>query len=526
MITGFLCDTLPALIRESGTMAVLTRLWMWLKARIALGQSGVCFTLLGRVWRWVKGLFQRSLLGGLLREREDGGRLYENSLFCRLVDGFFAGLTRLGGKVIGLLTFGTGDSLFIGWARTLLSKVGLWDYPTLCGVVLAAMFLCPGQYWSNAYGLLMAVLLIGVLFVRMSMGLCPSLRLRDLSLPFVAFAFATVLGVVGSSSVREGLRVFTFFLTALLLAVALIYAIRDEISLKRILGAIYVALVLTGLYGFVQRVLGVEVDASLTDLTLNAGMPGRVFSTFENPNNYAEFLVMMIPLGVVYCAMIRDTGKRALGLLGLILPLGALLMTYSRSGWVSFALMVVAFLFLYNKKLLPWVALVALLAVPLLPESIFNRILTIGSTQDSSNTYRLYIWDAALDMVGDFGLAGLGLGPGNFTPVYLQYCHAEAVNAFHSHMLYLELWLEMGILGLGAYLLYYLGTIRKAVISLKRASKPVALTLMAGASALLGMSFISAVEYIWFYPRVMFTFFVTMGILTAAIHLSRQKQWN
>ena len=75
MITGFLCDTLPALIRESGTMAVLTRLWMWLKARIGLGQSGVCFTLLGRVWRWVKGLFQRSLLGGLLREREDGGRL-------------------------------------------------------------------------------------------------------------------------------------------------------------------------------------------------------------------------------------------------------------------------------------------------------------------------------------------------------------------------------------------------------------------------------------------------------------------
>lgn len=524
MVTGFLFDTLPALVRESWCVSLLRRFGQWLLGLLALAEDSWCFSQLRRCWHWLRRLSFSSALGRALQDhgREEG--LYANSLFCRLVDRFFAGCIWLVGKIVDILTFGTWDSLVVSWARRGLGRVGLWDYPTFCGVVMAVMFLCPGQYWYNVYGLLLALVLVGVLAIRMAMGLCPNLRLRDLGLPFAAFVFAAVAGVGVSSDFKEGLRVFTFFLTSFLFAVALICAIRDRASLKRVLACLYVAMILTGLIGFIQRAMGVEVDPRLTDLSLNAGMPGRVFSTFENPNNYAEYLVLMLPLGFAYCTMITDSKKRAWGFLGLILPVGALLMTYSRSCWVSIALVVVAFLFLHHKKLLPWLPLAALLAIPLLPDSIFNRILTIGSTQDTSNAYRLYIWDSVARMVGDYGLTGIGLGPGNFEPVYQLYTYTQASTAPHSHMLYLEIWIEMGALGIGAFLVYYLGTIRKSVIALKRADRPVRMTLIAGASALIGIAFVSAAEYIWFYPRVMFTFFIVMGVLTAAINLTRSEE--
>ena len=44
----------------------------------------------------------------------------------------------------------------------------------------------------------------------------------------------------------------------------------------------------TSLYAFYQRAVGVAVSSSLTDLELNKCVPGRVFSSFGNPNNYVS----------------------------------------------------------------------------------------------------------------------------------------------------------------------------------------------------------------------------------------------
>ena len=54
----------------------------------------------------------------------------------------------------------------------------------------------------------------------------------------------------------------------------------------------------------------------------------------------------------------------------LAVPVAALLMTYSRSGWVSFALAAVVFIALWDKRLLPLIvvaAVAALIATLVLP---------------------------------------------------------------------------------------------------------------------------------------------------------------
>ena len=87
----------------------------------------------------------------------------------------------------------------------------------------------------------------------------------------------------------------------------------------------------------------------------------------------------------------------------------------------------------------------------------------------------------------------------------------------------LEVWAEMGLLGIGSYLVYYFTTIRNAVTRFAPASKTVRLVLIAGASSLIGIVFVSAAEYIWYYPRVMFCFFILTGIMAACVRMTKER---
>ena len=332
------------------------------------------------------------------------------------------------------------------------------------------------------------------------------------------------LSLVFANDRREAIRVLFFYVTAVLFCFSLVGTVTNRGRLMAILGFIYLALVLTGVCAILQRLQGVEVSAAQTDLKLNAGMPGRVYSTMENPNNYAEFIVLTFPVSLVFCMGIVDRRWRTLCMASLAVPVAALLMTYSRSGWVSFALAAVVFLALWDKRLLPLVALAGVIALPILPDSIFNRILTIGSTADSSNMYRVYIWTAGLQMLRDHGLTGIGLGASNFISTYADYCLPQATRAAHSHMIYMEVWLEMGLTGLIGFLGMYLGAIRRAVRSLRHADSMLRRVLIACASSLVGISFQGAAEYIWFYPRVMFAFFILLGITLSAVKLADESK--
>lgn len=397
----------------------------------------------------------------------------------------------------------------------ILCKLPRIDPAAACGLVILVCFLIPGSLWRNQY----ALILSAAAFCLMLRSNPQPLRTQDLGPGFLLFGFACVIGIGVSSDHSEGMRVFCFYAAAFLLCAAIVGSVTTQRQLHTLLGFLYGALLLTALAAFAQRITGVEPDPSLTDLTANAGMPGRVYSTLENPNNYAEFIVLTLPLAFAWSCSLPGRRKYA-AIAGLLLPLGALLMTYSRSGWVSFALAVLVFAALWDRRLLLPLAGLAGMLIPFLPDSIFNRILTIGSTADSSNMYRVYIWQAAVQMLRRWGFTGIGLGPGNFTPLYERYCLPNAAIASHSHMLYLEVWLEMGVLGITGFLTLYLGTIRRALRARKEAPPTLRLILTACAAALIGISFLCAVEYIWHYPRILLIFFTVLGITLSAVKLS------
>ena len=513
MITGFVFDILPLWLSTLAALAKESWIYGLLRDLYHRGQRLVRQSFCGRLWRGIPGLKKAVASSGTFR----------------LLDHVVAALVWAAGKLSQPFLDQAPDSFTVSQlsGSTLLGRI--WNHPAkdliwLHGIVFLVTFLCPGELWRNQFALLFSLVLFAATLAAAWREKRMPLTMSDLGLGLIGFMFASAVGAGVSGSLSEGIRVFCFYLTAYLLCMSMVGGISSTDRLISFLGFVYAALVLTGLYAIVQRIMGVEVNSSLTDLAANAGMPGRVYSTMDNPNNYAEFIVLTFPLSVVFCATIQDRRAKLLSFGGLLIPVVALLMTYSRSGWISFALAAVIFVALWDKRLLPLLAVGAVMCIPLLPQTVINRILTIGSTADSSNMYRIYIWGAVIRMIADHGLTGIGLGPGNFTPLYDYYCHPDAQIAPHSHMLYLEVWLEMGILGLVTFLLFYLGIIRRGIRRCPKARSTERLTLIACVSSLGGLAFISAVEYIWHYPRVLFCFFILIGVTIATLKMTKAKK--
>jgi len=504
MITYFLYELLP----------------VWLAKLGRLAQASALYRLLAKAWRLLTAQVQGSLCARLWQGSEALRGRIEDSRPYAWIDAVIRWLTEFAGKLFGWVV----EPICTSHLVTSACRMPRFNLGWLYGILFLITYLVPGESWNNLYALVFGALVFLAMLLDAWSRRETAFRARDLGLGLLIFLLALCLSLFFARNRAEGVRVLFFYVTSLLFCFSLLGTVTNRGRLMAILGFVYLTLLLTGACAIFQRVQGVEVSSSLTDLKLNAGMPGRVYATLDNPNNYAEFIVLTFPVSLVFCMGIVDRRWKTLCLASLVVPVAALLMTYSRSGWVSFALAAVLFLALWDKRLLPLVVIAGVLALPILPDSIFNRILTIGSTADSSNRYRIYIWSSVLQMLGDYGLTGIGLGPENFIPLYAEYCLPHATIAPHSHMLYLEVWLEMGLLGLIGFLGMYLGTIRRAVRCLRHADPMLRHVLIACVSSLVGISFQAAAEYIWFYPRVMFAFFILLGITLAAAKLAEESK--
>ena len=201
-------------------------------------------------------------------------------------------------------------------------------------------------------------------------------------------------------------------------------------------------------------------------------------------------------------------------------------MTYSRSCWISMLLACLVFLYYANKKLIPAFFLLCVAAIPFLPDSIMIRVMSLFNSDDSSNMYRVYIWSGTIGMVRDYGLSGIGLGPASFAVLYPDYAHKLAQQGVpHSHMVYMELILEMGVLGFVSFMWFMLRLWKDSAVNLL-ASKNVTTryTLIACLSSLVGIAFAFCVEYVWYYPRTFFAYFILAGIACAAIRISKGER--
>ncbi len=192
-----------------------------------------------------------------------------------------------------------------------------------------------------------------------------------------------------------------------------------------------------------------------------------------NTNTLGGLMAVLLPLQAhaLFSNLTGSWKRRRLwiGLALLMFSLFALVLSASRAGWLSLALVMLFWLLhLAIRRLVvgakqreggarnPRSLLLHPLALPLLTVFAFALILAGGwllfgnRISDMVVGYRAPIWTTGFQLAADYPFTGLGLA--NFTMPYSSYTWMIHVPYLtHAHNLYVDLWLETGLLGLFAF---------------------------------------------------------------------------
>lgn len=398
--------------------------------------------------------------------------------------------------------------------------------PVAIGWLMLLIMNIPYERWSNGYSFA-GYLLIFVLTVAGGMRR-RTLRLDTAAVgPYVTlFLLAVALSWPLSMYPALSYRFLTYHITCALCIFLVVSTVERAEQLERLAGFACLGMAGASVSGILQRIEGVAVNASFVDVALNAGMPGRVYSHYENPNSFAQMLVLMIPIAVGLLFGAKKAHWRIVGLGSALLGALALVMTYSRACWVGLVVAALVFLFFWNRKLIPVCIVAALACLPILPDSIFNRILTIFNPNDSSTSSRFPLYQAALRMIGASPVTGVGLGTHAVKAAIIERNFYESFSSYaHSHNLFLQVWLETGLLGIFAFVAaMFSGLKQGAKVFLARTGpRSVRLLVLGALSGLTGALVCGLADYLWTYPRVMLIFWFTAALLLAGIKLAKQE---
>ena len=295
---------------------------------------------------------------------------------------------------------------------------------------------------------------------------------------------------------------------------------------RRLIGTVCALLagaVLSGGYGLYQYLSGM-VNTTWTDTSIFQSLDLRVYSTFANPNVFGEFLLLVIPLATGMLLYSQKLSHRILWAAVDTLLLCNLALTYSRGCYVGLALAAVIFLWHFSKK---WLVMIIAAAVPLsmllMPQSIIDRLMSIGNTSDTSTSFRIYIYIGTALMLARHWFGGVGLGEEAFNAIY-PYYSLPAIVTPHSHSLFLQAVCSFGIAGL-VYTIWVFGHYQRATASARNALAGRDRGLMLGFNTVFwGIILQSGFDYTWYNYRVFQLFWILFSLgLCAAEILKKQE---
>ena len=347
------------------------QIWVWL---CDVYEDSTLHRFLAAAGRWCSGQIEESRILRPLCREGIVARSWKDSFLCRML----SALVNLPGTLLHAwykawnLTFE--DSFFARLAFDMGDSASIAQF--WC---IAALWCIPYERWNNAYSFMTGVLLL-LLFYAGAMRTGRRLDVARIGFYPALMLAAVTLAVTFSYAPGLSARFLIYHVSAALLVVITVSAVRNGEDLKRLCAGAAVCVGATGAYGIVQRIQGVKVNPSYVDLKVNAGMPGRVFSIFDNPNTFAQVLLLLLPLVLALFLTAKHWQWKTI-CAGIFCVGGmAMAMTYSRASWVGLAVAMAVFVFLWKPKLIPAFILLCVLAVPFLPTTVLNRIHTITNT--------------------------------------------------------------------------------------------------------------------------------------------------
>ena len=293
----------------------------------------------------------------------------------------------------------------------------------------------------------------------------------------------------------------------------------EESFLRSLVLVVLLAGLLVAAIGFVQRfswngrILWFFIPYDW-GAAMSGGIP-RASGPFINPDHFANYLALIFPIalaGVFFRTSViskpLEQGFRIFCALTALLLFTGILLSLSRSGWISALLGIVLLLWfspwqgeeglpaLFKKRITPVARGAIIIVCILLLVSLFfvgpggreqvDARLGETFTQDAGLWGRTAIWKDSVPMILDFPLFGVGLGA--WPELFLRYQSPPWSAGFYreAHNDYVELLAETGVIGFGLLAWFFVWGGKRLFLGFKSIS-PRTVSLMAAIIAALGV---------------------------------------
>ena len=278
-----------------------------------------------------------------------------------------------------------------------------------------------------------------------------------LTTPLLFFGFACFLSTLTSRLHDISITEFSRILSVVIMALVLERLATTPAAVRRIMiaamGSAVIPLLASGL-AYAAGAPLLDKRAALAD-----GIK-RVRGTFDQANGFSRYLLFIIIMGV---ALYPHLPKRwRLPMIGGLAGLGVLMiLTYTRSSWMALVIGLLIVGWLQSKRLL--LALVVLgLGVALFVPSVVDRFsdLTADNGPDTALTgegnslaWRFTYWTDVISLAADNPVTGIGL----------RVTEEISLGAKQPHNDFVRAYVELGAIGLMAYILLLIAMARVAV---------------------------------------------------------------
>jgi len=357
--------------------------------------------------------------------------------------------------------------------------------------------LSPALYWlsTSAYWIALATLAV---FVPTQLGLEGNLTARPRE---VNLLLLLVLGALLSIPLAfDPVEAWEAFNDSFIKVVVMFLVMVNVVRTRRRLNALIFLAVAVSLMLSVNAIN----DFRFGRLELRGTrISGSIGGMFENPNDLATHLVLIIPLVFAWVFSTRSILLKILYISCGTLMLTAVITTFSRGGFLGLLTGLGIFVFKASRKHRV-IALIVLSLAPLAflvfaPSGYTGRVASIFSidsdiTGSSGARERLLVRSTQVTLRNPL----LGVGMGNF--------HNHSIREQVTHNSYTQVGSEMGIIAMVIYTMFILAPYRRLhhieLETLEKGDKKwyhyTAIGLQSGLIAYLVVSFFASIAYLWY----------------------------
>jgi len=301
---------------------------------------------------------------------------------------------------------------------------------------------------------------------------------------------------------------------------------KDRAKLESFLSFLILIGGITALVGFYRYMFFPESSIGLEGLEQTVS--ARIASTFDNPNFYGEYLVLLIPVAIAIALCKGSTIRKISAATIAFIMTIALFLTYSRGSWMGLFVAIAIFIVLSYRKLFYVFLAFSPVLFALIP-GLLDRVISIFKVTEGTAGFRLKLWNLVIKIFSQNPIIGSGIG--TYSNAFTEFIFKNPGSSlgwveYGSHNSFLKIAVEMGVAGVIAFclLLFFCFQIGFSNIKIIKGNN-LKLINIAILSGLIGFTINSLTSNSFFHPRAVFFFWIYVGILIGISKFQTEKDF-